>query len=462
MPPELTIEQKIKTMLEDTCKGLASREELKSSVASVVAEEMQKQAIEAEKQKAADKKQLDAAVAKYQELEAQAKIMENQVKQLLRTRFSAIKDVNGYYKGIWPSLEMAKAFGLFVIADIAGSSKAAAELDGMGIQRRRLVGDNEIKAVTGTTVTGGAALIPTDFMGLMPVLLGQFGVFRQDALEWPMASDSAYAAVQTSDVVVYAPGSGTAPTASSPGFKNIGLNAKKMMTLTAIDKESTEDMAVAIGEVVGRSIARAFAKKEDQIAFLGDGTSTYFGFVGIGPALQAVDATITNIMGIHVQDTAGLWTAIDKEDILQLVGLVDGDVDDADCKWYGNRNFYYTVLVAIALGLGGVNATEVIQTGFTQNPQFLGRKYRHVSVMPRVKAAADHFPLLLGNLKQAALIGQSRAMTIETSSDAYFTTDQIGIRGTERIAINIHGVGTAADATDPLPAQVVALRADIA
>jgi hypothetical protein len=53
-------------------------------------------------------------------------------------------------------------------------------------------------------------------------------------------------------------------------------------------------------------------------------------------------------------------------------------------------------------------------------------------------------------------------MSIESSRDAYFTTDQIGIRGTERVALNVHGVGGLTTDTDPVHGQVVGLRADIA
>lgn len=111
------------------------------------------------------------------------------------------------------------------------------------------------------------------------------------------------------------------------------------MTLTAIDNECTEDMAIAIGEIVARSIARAFAKNEDTIGFLGDG-GTYFGFVGIGQALLNVSDTITKVLGIQVQATAGAW-AIDKSDILAMVGRLGSEADDLDAKFYGHRNFYY-------------------------------------------------------------------------------------------------------------------------
>jgi HK97 family phage major capsid protein len=451
----------IKTVLEEHKKGTMA--EVKAAVDKHAAE-----AIEAEKAEKAERDKLyTAATAQIAEVQTQAKELQKQIRQLLSTQFDEIKAPDGTYRGFWPSLQMAKNFGLWIMAEIGRNGDAAKELDGQGIERRRIMADGEIvnvkdlKAIDANIITGGA-LIPTQFMGLMPVLLGRYGVFRADAMTWPMASDNAEAAVQTSDVVVYAPGAGTAPTATNPGFKNIGLNAKKMMTLTAINSECTEDMAIAIGEVVGRSIARAFAKNEDKIGFLGDGTSTYFGFVGIGQALLNVSSTIAYVLGIRVQATAGAWSAIVMDDLLAMAGLIDPDADDEDCKYYCHRNFYYTVMIKLALALGGATANEVVLTGYSRTPQFFGRPVRHTGVMPRVIAAADHFPLFLGNLKQAALLGESRVMSIESSRDAYFTTDQIGIRGTERVALNVHGVGGLTTDTDPVHGQVVGLRADIA
>ena len=230
------------------------------------------------------------------------------------------------------------------------------------------------------------------------------------------------------------------------------------MTLTAIDSELDEDSAIAVGEVVARSIARAFAKKEDQCGLIGDGTSTYFNRQGASPLLRAVDATVGNVKGLRVQATAGTWAAIVLADILALPGLLPGYADDGiDANWYCNKNFYYTVMLALAIAAGGTAANEVISTGYTRSPQFLGRKVEFAQVMPAVKAAADHCPLLLGNLRIGSYMGDRRKLRIDQSKEAYFTSDQIGIRGTERIAPTVFGVG---DTTNPGP--IVGLWADIA
>src|SRR4030042_6759152 len=279
-------EEKIRQMLADTQKGLATKDELKTSVHDAVKDYFEAQNSEGASAIREAKKAID-------ELKAANDSLTNQVRQLMRSRFESIKAPDGMYNGIWGSLERAKNFGLYVVAEIARNHKAKETLESIGIERRFITGDGKItKAMTGD-ITAGGALIPTEFIPNLIVLLENFGVFRRNAQEWPMATDSSVAAPQTSDVVVYAPGAGVQPTESQPGFKNIGLNARKMMTLTAIDSEVSEDLAIAVAEVVGRSIARAFAKVEDKIGFIGDGTSTYFNFVGAVQALYDVDATMS-------------------------------------------------------------------------------------------------------------------------------------------------------------------------
>ena len=449
---ELEFEQKMKTMLEDTRKGLATTAELKTAVDEAVAEKLATE-------QAAITAEFGEAKTAVQELQKANEDLVSQIGLLRRSQFASIRTVDGRYKGVWGSIEAARDFGMFVLASLGKCEGAKKYCDQAGIELKLVKADGDIskKAMGEDYPSIGGALVPTEFIPNLIVLMEQYGVFRRNAQLWPMASESGYAPMLTSDVTVYCPGFGKAPTATDPAFKNVGLQAQKWMTLTAIDSELTEDAAIAVGEIVGRSIARAFAKKEDQCGFIGDGSSTYFNRQGARHLLRAVDVTVTNIKGLHVQETAGVWSKIVLDDLLALPGLLPGYADDGvDAKWYSHKNFYFTVMIKLALAAGGSAANDIIQTGYTRSPMFLGRPVEYTQVMPSVKEAVDHFPLLLGNLRVGSYLGDRRRMTIDQSKDAYFTTDQIGIRGTERIAPTVFGVG---DTTDPGP--IVGLWADI-
>ncbi len=76
------------------------------------------------------------------------------------------------------------------------------------------------------------------------------------------------------------------------------LTAKKLMVLTKYSNELNEDAVLNIGDDLAGEIAYAFALKEDQCGFLGDGTSTYGGITGVTTALLNVFAgTPANVDG---------------------------------------------------------------------------------------------------------------------------------------------------------------------
>ena len=434
--------------VEDIKKGLATKDE----VIKLIDEKLSQ-----DEAKAAFKKDIDEVQKAIKEMNQKALDIASQIKALQQTRFSSIKDANNNYRGKWGSLEQSRNFGLFVIASL-GHSGAKTRCAELGIQLKQMPEERGMSEAANAT---GGALVPTEFMPNLIVLLEQYGVFRRNAQNWPMSTDNSLATARTSGLVVYAPGAGNAPTQSNPGFKNVGLLARKMMTLTAIDSELNEDVAIAIGEVVGQAIAESFAEMEDLCGFFGNGKAEHFNFIGLFTAIEALSSDLTKVMAVRIQGTPGKWSAITEEDLLALPGLLLNQADNGDCKLYCHRNFYYTVALRAMLKLGGTNATEAINTAYGRNPLCFGRPVEFSSVFPRDTQTSDHWPCVMGNLKRASLFGDRRAMTIDQSKDAFFTTDQLGIRGTQRIAIANHGIGGLTTDTKPQPGAVAALRADI-
>lgn len=188
-------EIKIQKMLQDTVKGLATKEELKTAINEEVAKKM------------AEDEHIKETQTAVEELRAANDNLVRQVKQLVRTRLAAIKAPDGMYNGVWGSLETAKNFGLFVLAEIGNNQQAKEQLDALGIERKYILGD-KTKAMGEDVLTTGGALVPTEFIPNLIVLMESYGVFRRNAQEWPMSSDSSVAPELTSDVTVYCPGAG--------------------------------------------------------------------------------------------------------------------------------------------------------------------------------------------------------------------------------------------------------------
>ena len=97
--------------------------------------------------------------------------------------------------------------------------------------------------------------------------------------------------------------------------------------LTKYSNELNEDAVLNIGDDLAGEIAYAFALKEDQCGFLGDGTSTYGGIVGVTTALRNVDATIANIAGLVVASGTRLRQQLQRialADFNKVVGHAAG------------------------------------------------------------------------------------------------------------------------------------------
>lgn len=426
MPP-ITLET-IEKGLEQIKTNMATKTEVIKLIDDKVAEDNEK--LYADSQKAVNELQKTM-----DELKKANDSMHSQIKLLKSTKFSSIKTSGGHYNGMWGDVETAKNFGLFILSEIAGNKNASKALDDLGIERKLILSKD---MGSGSNALGGI-LVPIEFIPHLIMLLEKYGVYRRNVLEWPMSGDQALAPKLSSGLTVYCPGAGVAPDKSDPGFTSVGMQAKKWMTLTAIDSELTEDSAIAIGEIVGYLIAQAFAKKEDQVGFLGDGTSAFFGHTGIAGALRAVDASIANIKSLVV-GAGNAYSELTLANFESLLGTLPDFADDGDAKFYCHRYFHLTVMVKLALAAGGANATEIISGRGVREKSFLSYPIEYTMAMPKV-ADNSQICTIFGNLKQGAYMGDRRKLTIDKSSERYFDTDQIGIRGTERVAPTVHGVG---------------------
>lgn len=429
----VTLEQ-IEKSVEDLGKNMATKNEVVGLIDKYKEEEKEKQE--------AQIKELTEAKVAIDELQKNTEEFAKQLRMTTSSHLSTIRTPAGMYNGCWGDLETAKNAGLFCLAAVFGNKKAAEELESKGIAIERITEGKE-KAMGEDVGTTGGILVPTEFIPNLILLIEKYGIFRRNALEYPMGGDSAIAPALTSGLTVYCPGAGVAPTASDPVFRSIGMTAKKWMTLTALDSELNEDAAIAIGEIIGFLIGYAFAKKEDEVGFLGDGTSTYFGHTGIAGALRAVDATIGNIKSLVV-GSGNAYSELVLGDFEKLAGSLPDYAED-DAKWYCSKYFYFTVMVKLAMAAGGANATEIMLNAMRKQRFWLGYEVEVTQAMPKAEAN-DQICALLANLKLGAYLGDRRKLTIDRSTEAYFTTDQIGFRGTERVAPSIHGVGNTTDA----------------
>ncbi len=328
--------------------------------------------------------------------------------------------INGReYRSFWRDAEEAKKFGELVLCTIG----------------RKAMGEG--------VLTEGGVLVPEEMASWVIQKLGQYGKFRRNTLIVQMGSDRLTVPKVETDLLVYAPGEGTEITKSDMGFSQVGLNAIKLCCLCVASSELEEDSLVGLGEIIGISMTRSVAKKEDLIGFMGDGTSTYFGMTGIIGALRAVSETIADIKGLVVA-SGNAYSEITLGDFREVVGILPEDFDDT-AKWYMSKKFYYNVVYPLAETAGVANIFEILSD--RKDRFLLGYPVEFVGAMPSVEANSQ-ICALLGDLQMGTYLGERRTLTLARSADVYFANDQIGFRGTERIAITVFGAG---DTTEPGP-----------
>lgn len=336
--------------------------------------------------------------------------------------------------------EKAHRLGQFIFA-LSGNERARkwCQMHGLEFQAAHEEGVNE----------KGGFLVPIELDTDMIVLREQFGVFRQHARHTPMGSDATQRMRRTSGLSYAWVSEGGTLSESEKGWDRVGLTAKKLGILAKYTSEIDEDALVDVGDDLAGEIAYSFSLAEDQAGFNGDGTSAYGKIVGVRQRLLDVFTT-----------SGGLGLILGAGNAYSELTLANfEDVDGAlpmyaekNAKWFMHKKFWTSTARRLALASGGVPAAEIIAG---TRRQFLGYDVVLSQVMPSVTANSQ-VPCVFGDLSKAAMFGDRRATTIAVSAHSSFSSDVIDVRGTERVDINVHDVGTASVEAGPIVGLIMA------
>lgn len=331
----------------------------------------------------------------------------------------------------------AYRFGQFFLATL-GDHRAHKWCEQAGVQ---------LLAMSEGVATAGGYVVPDEFSRTIIDLRETYGVFRRNARVIPMASDTLMVPRRVSGLTAFFIGENTAPTESDKGWGQVQLTAKKLATLTRYSSELAEDALISIADDLASEIAYAFALKEDQSGFIGDGTSTYGGIFGVATKIN--DGTHAG--GIAVAASGNIsFETLDLDDFEVAMGKLP-QFALPNARWYISQYGFATSMARLAYAAGG-NTTQNIagRTGLS----FLGYPVE-ISQVLNATAGSDvsKIKALFGDLRLAGMMGERRGITIKSSMDRYFDQDQIGVLGTERVDIVIHDLGDAS-----LGGPIVALK----
>lgn len=321
------------------------------------------------------------------------------------------------YRGIWQSEEQSRQFGLLAMT-LSGNKKAEEVF-------KRDYADLHERIMTTDDDSAGGGFVTTEFYNRILFWAEEYGVFFRKAQRWPMGGPDGVFPKVTNNITVYCPSEGSVPTQSDLTTGTVGLSSKTWHTLTYYSKNLSADSAVAVGELIGRMIARAYAQKADEIGFLGDGTSTYFNETGVIPALT----TAGKIIEFAGDDT---HAEVDQDDIDNLMSDIP-QYADAMAEFYGHRKSVFNILMRLARSAGGVTAAEI-----EGRRRLMHGGYPVNITQVMSSAQTDETPsLLFGSLQDCALWGDHQSLQVGTSSEYKFGEGLVTVLSTLRTCIKV-------------------------
>ncbi len=330
--------------------------------------------------------------------------------------------------------ERAYQSGMWTLANFYGNGRAARYCRENGLDTR---------ALSEGVNTAGGALVPSVLADTMIDLRETYGVARQLAQIWPMGSDSTPVPVRTGSQTAYFTGEGVAGTESAPTFKNIELTPKKLMTYCLLSSELSEDAIVNLGDFIARDAAWALASKEDDCYFNGDGTATYGGIQGIVPKFEAATTYVGYVDAASGHDSL---SEVDAADLSSLMGKLPQYARQSTCAWVCSQTASDVIFSRLKMSAGG-NQIQTLQGGLVDT--FLGYPIivsQKMFATTTATSANNKVMVMFGNFSMASMIGSRREMRMQVSNEHKFLEDQVAIKVTERMDINIHSIGDATNA----------------
>lgn len=386
------------------------------------------------------------AIAKIDSPEAESKLSPADVR--IVERHCRLSNFAGPQRSAQEWREAAYLSGRFLMATAWNHGPSKLWCEKRGIQM------NAMLAQSGAANNLGGILVPDVLADTIIDLKEQYGVFAQYADRWPMTSDNVTIARRNTGLTVYAVSDGVATTESTMTWDGVTLSAKEWACLARYPLTLAEDAIVSIADKLAGEMAWAFAKKEDECGFLGDGTSTYAGIRGLKVLMddaQHGNSVTTNgsTNGGQVVAAAGGTSlgATVLTDYERVVGLLP-QYAAMNAKWYFSRAAFASGPQRLMDAAGG-NTNNTLASGgpgSLPGPMFLGYPVVISQVLPTNTATSSTVVAFFGDLALASCYGSRREIGIATSTERYFETRQIGIQGIERFDIVNHDLGDTSNA----------------
>jgi HK97 family phage major capsid protein len=312
----------------------------------------------------------------------------------------------------------------------------------------------ESRAQAGGVNSLGGVLTSPELSNEIIRLVEEFGVYPQYARRVPMNSDTLNIARRTGGLAARPVGENAEVLASDVTFDNVELVAKIWGVANRVPNSLLEDSVIDLADLMAVEIAQAFAEAVDNAGFVGDGTSTYHGVEGI--TKKIVKAAHSASVVTTTDSTEDQYSELTMKNFTDMVAKLpiyarrNARFFISPAGW-GSAMLRLAMLPGGASGPGG-NSSSDVAAGFGE--RFLGYPVTLVhSMHSSLTDSSGEVACLFGDLSQAAVYGERRAIQIRTASERYIEYDQTLTFATTRNAMVVHDVGSTTKA-----GPVVALK----
>ena len=368
------------------------------------------------------------------ERSAPAKVIESpEVKETaVETRHYAVPKSHGPLKAFRSSEDAYRA-GMHIKGYVFGDAEARRWCVDHGVESRVQGG--------GVNSLGGVLTAPQMATEIVR-LVEEFGVFPQFAKRVNMTSDTLVYARRVGGLTARPVGENVEVSASDVTFDNVELTAKIWGVANRTSNSLLEDSVIDLADAMAVETAQAFSEAFDNSGFIGDGTLAYHGVTGVAvKVLQA--AYSASVVTATSNQTFGDLTMKNFTDLLARLPMY---ARNRNARWYISPAGWGAAMLRLAMLPGGSsnaggNTGDNVAAGFGET--FLGYPVTLVQSMEsRLTGTTAGCAALFGDLSQAAIFGERRAISIKTASERYIEFDQTLTFATTRNAMVVSDIGS--------------------
>ena len=300
----------------------------------------------------------------------------------------------------------------------------------------------ETRAQAGGINSLGGVLSSPELSNEIIRLVEEFGVFPQYAKRAVMNSDTLVYPRRTGGLVARPVGENVEVTQSDVTFDNVELTAKIWGVANRTPNSLLEDSVIDLADAMAVEVAQAFSEAFDNAGFIGDGSLAYHGVTGVATKVlqSAYSASVVTATG---NATFGDLTMRNFTDVLARLPLF---ARNRNARWYISPAGWGSAMLRLAMLPGGTsnaggNNSGNIAAGFGET--FLGYPVTLCQPMEsRVTGTTGQVAALFGDLSQAAIFGERRAISIKTASERFIEFDQTLTFATARNAMVVSDLGS--------------------